>query len=140
MPIDRFRSQRYLSKPSLLRFKDTKETCALSIAWTCIPESEHSNVASVRRSFTASKTFFRIELCIRRASNIVSLDFFVYIQIDKFLNNWQKAIRSIRKPADATSNHRLFWTITRLLSSVPKTEVDGILRLKIHPVFERDAQ
>lgn len=71
IPIDKLRSQRYLSKPSLLRFNETRETCALSIAWTWMPESEHSNVASVKRSFTASNTFFRSALCTSRASNIV---------------------------------------------------------------------
>lgn len=71
MPIDIFLSHLYLSNPSLLRFMETKLTWELSIAWSWMPESEQSNVASLSKSFMASKTFLRMELCTRRASNIL---------------------------------------------------------------------
>ena len=71
IPIDSVLSILYLSKPSINRFSDIKQTCALSIAWTCIPESVHSKVAFVKRSFTASIIFFKIKLCVKRASNIL---------------------------------------------------------------------
>lgn len=97
MPIDKLRSQRYLSKPSLLRFKETRETCALSIAWTWIPESEHSNVASVRRSFTASNTFFRSALCTRRASNIMLSLYRLLAKINSIsTNTWRSFLKFLQ--------------------------------------------
>lgn len=71
IPIDRFLSHRYLSNPSLLRFKDTRLTWELSIAWSCIPDAEHSNVASFSKSLMASKIFFKMELWTNLASNMM---------------------------------------------------------------------
>merc|ERR1719323_1480143 len=61
----------YLSNPSALRSTKTRETWELSMAWSWMPVSAQSHVASVRRSFRDSSTFLRRLPCTRRASNIL---------------------------------------------------------------------
>jgi hypothetical protein len=50
------RSQRYFSKPLLRRFSETRATCELSIAWSLIPSSVQSKLASVTSSLTAESS------------------------------------------------------------------------------------
>lgn len=72
----RFLSQRYVSNPSCLRVSWTRETWDESMLCREMPDELTSQQASVIRSFSASSTFLRIEPWTRRASNMVSVEFF----------------------------------------------------------------
>ena len=73
MPMDRFLSHLYVSKPSLLNCKDTRETWELSIACRLIPVELQSHVASFNKSLMASNTFLNKDPCTKRASNILTI-------------------------------------------------------------------
>ncbi len=60
-----------LSKPSDLNETETKETWELSMAWSWMPESAQSHVASFKRSFRDSRTFFSRFPWTSLASNIL---------------------------------------------------------------------
>lgn len=72
MPMMRFLSHLYLSKPSAFRFTETRDTWELSMACSWIPESAQSHDACFSRSLMASSTFFRRLPLTRRASNILA--------------------------------------------------------------------
>ena len=70
LPMESWRSQRNLSKPSALSKTETKETWELSMAWSWIPVSAQSHVASLSKSFKDSRTFLRRFPWTSLASNI----------------------------------------------------------------------
>uniref|UniRef100_H2Y243 Uncharacterized protein n=1 Tax=Ciona intestinalis TaxID=7719 RepID=H2Y243_CIOIN len=70
MPMARFRSHRYFSKPSARRVSCTRETWELSMACKLNPDDVQSHDASFTISFNASWTFFSRLPWTRRASNI----------------------------------------------------------------------
>ena len=57
MPMESWRSQRYLSNPSDPRLTETRDTWELSMAWSWMPVSAQSHVASVSKSFRDSRTY-----------------------------------------------------------------------------------
>jgi hypothetical protein len=59
MPIEKVRSQRKCSKPSLRRVRATRDTWELSMAWREMPLAVTSKLASVISSRVASSTFSR---------------------------------------------------------------------------------
>ena len=97
MPIDRFLSHLYVSKPSDFILSETRLTWELSMACKVIPVLEQSKIASVRRSLIDSRTFFHIEPWTRRASNI--LTFYVFFSLKKLFVNgvrWQLSPVQVR--------------------------------------------